>query len=296
MCVSGHGKKEANLRYLNFCLLLHELKRILKQLFTIENQNGAPVQPVLSLRLGNHHLGYSITNPGGEVLYSLGYYQTEQTDRTDLESLLEQTPALNESFYSVQVSWDFTGNALLSSVGHQPEASGSMLKALYGTTGQEAVITENITDWQLFNVYAVPADLLQKVQQQYPSAQSRHQFSLAMKDVIAATDGGNLYADFRPDEFSVVVVKSSGLLLAQTYSYSTPEDVLYYLLKCCAYLGLSQQELQLQVSGLIDSDSALYKELNQYFLQIEFRESAWQNTDFPAHFFTTLNDLARCAS
>lgn len=275
---------------------MHELKRNLKQLFTIENQNGAPVQPVLSLRLGNHHLGYSITNPGGEVLYSLGYFQTEHTDTEALETLLEQTPALKEPFYSVQVSWDFTGNALLSSVGHQPESSGSMLKALYGSNGQEAVITENITDWQLFNVYAVPADLLHKVQQQYPSAQSRHQFSLAMKEVIAATDAGNVYVDFRPDEFSVVIVKESKLLLAQTYYYTTPEDVLYYLLKCCAYLDLSQQESQLQVSGLIDSDSALYKELNQYFLNIEFRESAWQRTDFPAHFFTTLNDLARCAS
>ncbi len=275
---------------------MHELKRILKQLFTIENQHGAPVQPVLSLRLGNHHMGYSITNPGGEVLYSLGYYQTENTDRETLETLLEQTPALKASFYSVQVSWDFTGNALLSSAGHQPDQSGSMLKALYGTNGQEAVITENVGDWQLFNVYAVPAALLHSVQQHYPSAQSRHQFSLAMNDVIAATDAGNLYVDFRPDEFSVVIVKSSKLLLAQTYSYTTPEDVLYYLLKCCAYLDLSQQESSLQVSGLIDSDSALYKELNQYFLNIEFRESAWQSNDFPAHFFTTLNDLARCAS
>jgi hypothetical protein len=114
--------------------------------------------------------------------------------------------------------------------------------------------------------------------------------------VIAATEEGNMYVDFRPDDFTVLLVKSSRLLLAQTYTYSTPEDVVYYLLKICAQLGLSQQELQLQVSGLIDSDSALYKELYQYFLNIEFRESGWQGNEYPAHFFTTLNDLARCAS
>lgn len=268
----------------------------MKQLFTIENKNGTAVQPVLSLRLGNHHLGYSITSPDGDILYSLAYYRTEHTDTQALEELMELTPALNDSFYSVQVAWDFTGNALLSSADHQPEESGTMLKALYGTGVQDAVITENIPDWQLFNVYAVPAGLLQKVQQRYPAAQSRHQFSLAIKQVIAATENGNMYVDFRPDDFTVVLVKSSRLLLAQTFDYSTPEDVVYYLLKCCAQLGLSQQELQLQLSGLIDADSALYKELYQYFLNLDFRESPWQGNDFPAHFFTTLNDLARCAS
>jgi Protein of unknown function (DUF3822) len=268
----------------------------LKQLFTIENNNGTAVQPVLSLRLGNHHLGYSITSPGGEVLYSLAYYRTEHTDAAALEELMALTPVLKENFYSVQVAWDFTGNALLSSADHQPEESGTMLRALYGSHGEEAVITENITDWQMYNVYAVPASLLQKVQLHYPAAQSRHQISLSIKQVIAATEEGNMYVDFRPDDFTVLLVKSSRLLLAQTYTYSTPEDVVYYLLKICAQLGLSQQELQLQVSGLIDSDSALYKELYQYFLNIEFRESGWQGNEYPAHFFTTLNDLARCAS
>jgi Protein of unknown function (DUF3822) len=268
----------------------------LKQLFTIENNSGTAVQPVLSLRLGNHHLGYSITSPGGEVLYSLAYYRTEHTDAAALEELMALTPVLKENFYSVQVAWDFTGNALLSSADHQPEESGTMLRALFGSHGEEAVITENITDWQMYNVYAVPASLLQKVQLLYPAAQSRHQISLSIKQVIAATEEGNMYVDFRPDDFTVLLVKSSRLLLAQTYTYSTPEDVVYYLLKICAQLGLSQQELQLQVSGLIDSDSALYKELYQYFLNIEFRESGWQGNEYPAHFFTTLNDLARCAS
>ncbi len=268
----------------------------MKQLFTIENNETIAVQPVLSLRLGNHHLGYSITNPGGEVLYRLAYYRTEQTDSAALEELMQLAPVLKEQFYSVQVSWDFTGSALLSSADHQPEESGKLLRALYGTNGQEAVITENIADWQLYNMYAVPAELLHKVQQQFPAAQSRHQFSLAIKQVIAATEQGNMYVDFRPDDFTIMLVRSSRLLLAQTYAYSTPEDVLYYLLKCCEQLGLSQQELQLQVSGLIDIDSALYKELYQYFLHIDFRQSGWQANDYPAHFFTTLNDLARCAS
>jgi len=71
---------------------------------------------------------------------------------------------------------------------------------------------------------------------------------------------------------------------------------LYYLVKISNQFSLSRQELLLQLSGLIDQDSALFTELSQYFLQLEFRPGLWQDTGYPDHFFTSLNDLARCAS
>ncbi|MBI5372294.1 MAG: DUF3822 family protein [Sphingobacteriales bacterium] len=268
----------------------------MKELFTIENPAVPSVQQVLSLRLGNRHLGYAITNRTGEELYKLGYFRTEETDGAALAELLEQTPALKEAFYSVQVAYDFAGHSLLSSTGYRPEESGNMLKALFGINGNEAVITENIAEWQLYNVYAVPAELLHRVQQYFPAAQCRHQFSLAIKQLQGAGDTAVMLVDFRQDDFSILVTRQSRLLLAQTYAYSTPEDVLYYLLKAVDQLGLSQQELDLQVSGLIDRDSALFKEIVQYFIQVEFRESPWQGLEHPAHYFTSLNDLARCAS
>ncbi len=268
----------------------------MKELFTIENLSAAPVQQVLSLRLGNRHLGYAITNRTGEELYKLGYFRTEETDGTALAELLDHTPALKVPFYSVQVAYDFAGHSLVPSTGYRPEESGSMLKALFGSNGNEAVITESIAEWQLYNVYGVPAELLHRVQQYFPAAQCRHQFSLAIKQVQGANDTAVMLVDFRQDDFSVLVIRQSRLLLAQTYTYSTHEDVLYYLLKTVVQLGLSQQDLDLQVSGLIDRDSALYKEIVQYFIRVEFRESPWQGTEFPAHYFTSLNDLARCAS
>jgi len=109
--------------------------------------------------------------------------------------------------------------------------------------------------------------------------------------------GESLVVDFRTNDFTVLASKGSLLLLTQTFAYSTPEDVLYYLLNTCRQFNLSQQELQLQLSGLIDKRSSLYNELYQYFIHIDFREAGWNlKNEYPAHFFTSLNDLATCAS
>jgi len=269
---------------------------ILKELFNISNKKEAPVQPVLSLRLGDRHLAYSITNGSGEELYQLGYYRTEEADATDFSGLLEQVPALKESFYQVQVAYDYNTSTLVPMLQFPAEEAGSLLKSLFGPNGNEAVVTETLAEWQLHNVYTVPAGILQLIRQQYPAARSRHQFSLGLHKLNAAGEQGLMLVDFRQDDFTVLLGRSGKLLLAQTYGYATPEDVLYYMVKICNQLSLSRQETTLQLSGLIDPESALYKELSQYFLQLEFRSGNWPETGFPDHFFTVLNDLARCAS
>ena len=87
------------------------------------------------------------------------------------------------------------------------------------------------------------------------------------------------------------------MLLAQTFQYKTPSDVVYYLIKACSQNSLSRKDVKVQLTGLIEKESFLYKELNQYFLNLEFRKAAWNSeNEFPAHYFTSLNDLAKCVS
>src|SRR5690606_135547 len=106
---------------------------------------------------------------------------------------------------------------------------------------------------------------------------------------------------FRSEDFSLVVTRGSKLLLTQTFPYSTPADFVYYLLDACRQFSFSQETVRIYLSGLIDRESALYREVYQYFLHIRFRESEWkvpgaEELAYPTHFFTSLNDLAKCVS
>jgi hypothetical protein len=111
---------------------------------------------------------------------------------------------------------------------------------------------------------------------------------------------GTIFIDFKTDEFSVVVVRENKLLLCQTFAYTAPEDVLYYLLKCCQQLNLSQQRVQLCLSGLIEKDSALYRELYKYFINLEFESLAKEIklttalTIHPEHYYSSISKLAAC--
>ncbi len=269
----------------------------MKQLFDIKKESEAGVQKVLSIRLGAKHCCFAVTNKTGSEIYQLAYITIENWNEEERANLFELYPDLGGMYYEVLIAFDFPESSLVPMKSVHNDDPGTILKAMYGINGLSSVISESVTGWQLNNIYALPADLKVWIQHKFPSARYWHQYSIGVRHSIASSASGTLLVDFRKDDFVLIVTGRNNILLAQTYEYSTPEDVLYALIKICKQFSLSREEVELQLSGLVDKQSALYKELYQYFINIHFRNATWHtDSDYPAHFFTSLNDLALCVS
>ena len=269
----------------------------MKELFHIINNNPENVQRVLSMRLGEKHASFVITDKSGNELNELAYCSVEDWNDNILTDFFNQYPSIHHPFYQVFVAYDFPQSILMPSSVYQSGEAQLFLKSTHGTITGSQTVSELIPEWQLYNTYSVPDEISKWIKEKYPSAKTMHQYSLGVKKISAAGQEGILSVDFRKDDLTILVAGNSRLLLSQSFPYKTPEDVLYYLLKSCSQFSFSQQEVNVQLSGLIEKESSLYKELYQYFINLEFREAAWKTgNEYPAHYFTSLNDLARCAS
>lgn len=269
----------------------------MKQLFHIVNKSADGNQQILSLEIGEKYAAFAVTDKTGDYLYELAYCSVKEMSENSLVEFFSAYSCLQQSFYQVKIAYDFSQSVLTASTVYQSGESGILLKTMFGATTGMNILSELIPEWQLYNTYSVPVEVQQWVSNKFPAASYRHQYSLAIKNAGAASGNGRLVADFRTVDFTLLAIKDSRLLLAQTFEYTTPEDVVFYLLKTCQQFLFSQKEAQLQLSGLIDKQSSLYKELYQYFINLEFREASWNTgSEYPLHFFTSLNHLARCAS
>ena len=283
-------------------IIARNQNKVLKQLFHIKRGYAENVQQVLSLRLGEKHSSFAITDKTGNELYELAYCSTEDPivigwNENSLADFFAAYPILHHSFYQLLVAYDTPQSILTPISFYKAEEAEALLKILHGVQTGSHIISELIAEWQLYNTYAVPGEIFKWVNQKFPHARSWHQYSIAVKRMTTSGNAGHLLVNFRTDDFTLLVAKDSKLLLAQCFSYTTPGDVVYYLLKTCRQFSLSQKEVNLQLSGLMDKTSALYKELYLYFMNVEFRGAGWNTgTDYPAHFFTSLNDLAQCVS
>lgn len=250
------------------------------------------------MRIGERHYSFSVSDKIGNRLFSLAYYTAGDMNGDLLSEIFSKHDELHSSFHEVQVSYDHPESVLVPIQYHHRGNEKDILAAMHGTTIQSAIISEVIGDWQMYNVYAVPDDVHEWVSRIFPAYKYRHNYTLNMQ-LVKGSVAGRVLIDFDTDEFSFLVIKDNTLLLAQTLTYTTPEDILYFLLKTCNQFSLSREEVELSITGLIVKESQLYRELYQYFLNTSFRDSVWdmpETNEYPAHFFTSLNDLSRCAS
>lgn len=230
---------------------------------------GEATVGALFIQVGKKYCSFAIMDDAAQSLKDLAYYTAGNINESCFVELTDLHPELNTDFKKVVICYD--------------------LPFSFNTALETVVLVEG---------YDIPPSLHQWLSNKFKMASFIHQGVVLNKKNALPDTGGLLLVDFRENDFFVLVAKEGEIILTQVYEYSTPADVLFYLLKLCKTFSLQQSEVGLQLSGLIDKDSTLYKELYQYFINISFRDATWQAPAnvYPAHFFTSLNDLVLCAS
>jgi Protein of unknown function (DUF3822) len=273
-----------------------------KQIFNISKEGDhSTAKRVLAIKIGARHCNFSISEYKATQLFRLAWYSGGEISENNLRDIYIKHPELRGSFHKVLVCYDHPESIFVPDSYYKQDDSRVMLETMYGRNGKDVIINEAVSGWQLQNIYSVPQDVKDWVTGHFSLAQQWHNSTIAIKHINTTDFEGGLLIDFREFDFSVIVSKANKLLMVQTYFYSAPSDVIYYLLKICKEFLFMQEQVRLTISGLVEKESALYRELYQYFLQVRFREPFWQipvseQQEYPAHFFTALNDLSLCAS
>jgi hypothetical protein len=162
----------------------------------------------------------------------------------------------------------------------------------------ENVLNDHIPEWQVINQYSIPGEIHKGIRKKFAGAEFYHVHSAALKDFTGFDAAEQLIVNIAPRDFRVLVKKYGKLQLAQVYNYEAPLDVVYYLLKIVTEFELNATDVLLVVSGLIEEQSSLYKELNQYFQNIRFASHGELKFGHPhpPHFFSTIFNLNACVS
>ena len=275
----------------------------MKPVFKIGNSEELnSSQAILLMEIGETHCCFGILDYANQMLVQSGYYTFNENDKGEIvQKVLQEHAELKVSFRQTIIGYYLQENILIPSKFYRYEETQTLLQSMY-EKGQYIAVSESVSEWQLYNTYYVPAALHQLISRNFATGNFWHVHSIMLKNGIEQHEGGNLLVDLKTDSFNVIAIKNNSLLLAQIFSYTKAEDVLYWLLDICKQFSLSQTRIKLVLSGLIEKNSAIFKELYQYFLDIEFasvEDDIRLSGDFyeyPAHFFSSLFKLASCVS
>ena len=178
------------------------------------------------------------------------------------------------------------------------ESGHHLVQELFGAEFSRE-LTDPINEWQLVNAYAFPEAIAGQLSKKFPDARYMHVHTPELKIYNGFVSESQVSIHFSPRHFRVIVKREGKLQLAQIYNYTAPLDVVYYLLKIFEEFDLHKDDTPLILSGLIDEASSLFTEVESYFVDVHFAQPAGVNVggqDHPPHFFSSMYNLAICAS
>ncbi|MFL5810508.1 MAG: DUF3822 family protein [Flavisolibacter sp.] len=267
----------------------------MKTLFNIRSGREITEQQSLLLEMGRDYCSYAFWDKKANAIDRLQFISFEEIDAADqLSNIIDE---LGHHQFEKVIFCSAFPEAILTPRKYF-ENSYEMLDIIYDQPAQTYQHDE-IPEWQMTNMYSVPDAFCQLIKNRFPGVQFVHAYTPAIKVYNGYVADSQLSVHFTPQHFRVLLKKDSALQLAQTYHYTSPLDIVYYLLNICYEFELEQSSVYIILSGLVEKDSALYTELLQYFSNLHFAhapELQLPDNVHPHYFFTSLYNLAACVS
>ncbi len=249
---------------------------------------------ILFLEIGETYLSASIVDNKEKTIKAIRVYTFNLIGIE--ESVLETCNSLKggaSNFEKVFISAAFPEALLVPAKLFQ---NHDLIKTAY-QLNDSICLQDHIAEWQIINSYAIASSLHNQLQQTFPDAVFMHVYTPLLKIFNGFASEQQVAVYFVHNQFRVIVKKNQQVQLVQTYTYTSPMDVVYYLLKICLEFNLEQEDTQVIISGFIEQNSALYKQLHNYFLNLHFANNSFlrlPESEHPKHYFTSINTLASC--
>ena len=263
----------------------------MKTLFTIGSEEEIKSKDILLLEMGKEYAVYAFMDEAIQQFHLVEYINFNELEAEErIISTIDKLKTFNPE--RVIVSSAFPEALLVPQ--HYFTNAHSFVDDIYSPVHYH-YLDDRIQEWQIVTAYGIPSGIYYSLINTFTSTEFHHVYTCAVKK--NRLDENYISVHFNTHYFRVMIKKNNQIQLIQTYSYKTPLDVIYYLLKLSYEFSLSQSEVLLVVSGLVDEQSALYTEIRNYFLNVEFTEPTQYQipkNDHPHYFFGSLYNLAEC--
>ncbi len=214
-----------------------------------------------------------------------------------LQILFHQKEWLSQSFKKTTVVYSVEESVLVPFALYDSSQNNEVLNLVHGDLQTPStLLTDVITKEGIYNVFRVSTPVYTAVQSQFPHAVSTHQYTgmLHQKE----RDKNKLSVIFYSQKIVVALFKNDKYYLFNSFNYRTAEDVSYTLLNICRQFEVP--DIDLEISGLLEKNSALFKEIYKYFTNITFAvlpDGCKYSDDilqYPSHYFSHIFAFDSC--
>lgn len=265
--------------------------------FEILPEIHEPALTSIYCEVSDQSFSYFFENKKNNLVTGLSVFHFDKVNHNGTAGLLKRILDKQDLLHNNQevfISYAYPQCILVPSSYYEPEKNTDHLSIVYGDLEPGIILSDVVEGKNIVSVYRIPEDVYNVVSNHFPEATVTHQFSSLINEI---EPGENLlHVIFYQQKIVMMLVVNGSLQIIQSYHYKTPEDVVYHILNLCA--NFEVPDIALRLYGMIEKDSALFREIHKYFLNVQFSllpdscNYAEGIKEFPSHYFSHLFSLA----
>jgi len=247
----------------------------------------------LHVEVGSNHIACWCT--GDAATFTALEYFTFTYDNTEagfidtFREIKRRSILLSNTFPSEEIVWENANFICIPTDKFNDSTMSAYLSIINSPSFQSAPMYNRLNDFVI--TYTADSIFYKTIKEEMPRASHVHKFYQIL-NIKNKADKNRLQLHFYQAHFLLVAVKNNTLQLATVFRYQTPQEALYYILNTIDKLEMPAEETIVSVSGFMDENSSLYKELYSYVNNLQLSETGKIKGEHPAHYFTSFNTPA----
>lgn len=257
----------------------------------------------LIIDAGNNHFCFAVQIIDTKEFVGLEYYQFKEHHQEGVSQLLANHTLLQMNYAIVNIFYHGAGGLLIPDLFFSPDHAGEWLEKVNGDLHGGFPMLDHVPEIKARHVYGSISGMHEMLAEKFPNASFLHFNTGWIKKKFKQSHVPTVMElALYPSHIVVALWKDEQLQLIQHYEYDTPEDVAWWLLNLNNQFELNQETLPILISGLVETQSPMYAEVQKYFMQVELdtRPEEFQYDfafdNYPQHFFSPIFSLALCES
>jgi len=154
---------------------------------------------------------------------------------------------------------------------------------------QYVSLAEKIESWKLYTVSLWKAEFMKEIQKTFPTFQLSTTMTSLM-DFASTQEKETAIIFVENNDFTIIAANKERLLGANTFSFTTEADFLYYCMAFLRKMFPKMDTLSLTLCGNIMEKSPLFNAIRKYFTSVTFVMPDNKN-DFPIENYSQYCDL-----
>jgi hypothetical protein len=255
------------------------------------------------MEISNTDMITALFNAADEIVYLQHYtFKSNEKIREIVEHLIGTEAFFSQTYLNVYISIVNPLYTLIPSALYQTESKDRWLKFNHPLPDNVLVLSDDLYGSDSTCVYAVPKELKLLIDQTFPNNNIKHKITGMAESLaaIASKKYRSCLVHVGSDSFDVALYHKK-MVFFNTFEYQSAEDFLYFILASLEQNNFLPEETEIVLAGEIESNSALYDTLKEYFPKLKFavnNKSIVLKNDFekiPNHFYYSLFNLYLCA-